>query len=132
MKKLLWASALVVSCLAVPPRAHAFFFCCRQFPYRVEAGANCYLRVNSLGPGPQCGPWYLYWPLEAHFQPPAPAAFPYWPPPPQSLPPTFRPPAPVGSCYPGAPGAPVARTPPPPGVRPVNYQAPAYWYGGGR
>jgi hypothetical protein len=26
-----------------------------------------------------CGPWYLYWPMEAHFQAPAPTGYPYWP-----------------------------------------------------
>lgn len=25
------------------------------------------------------GPWYLYWPLEAHFQTPASQQYPYWP-----------------------------------------------------
>lgn len=34
------------------------------------------------GPGGcagQCGPWYQYWPQEAHFQVPAPTGYPYWP-----------------------------------------------------
>ncbi len=27
----------------------------------------------------QAGPWYLYWPMEAHFNAPAPTGYPYWP-----------------------------------------------------
>lgn len=27
----------------------------------------------------QAGPWYLYWPLEAHFITPAHPQYPYWP-----------------------------------------------------
>jgi hypothetical protein len=64
-----------------------------------------------MGPKPgsaamQLGPWYQYWPLEAHFQTPAPQAYPYWPVGPQAgvtgpgvppyQPPAFQPP-PVAS-----------------------------------
>ena len=28
---------------------------------------------------PALGPWYLYWPMEAHFQTPASPQYPYWP-----------------------------------------------------
>jgi hypothetical protein len=28
---------------------------------------------------PQLGPWYNYWPMEAHFQTPAMPQYPYWP-----------------------------------------------------
>jgi hypothetical protein len=38
------------------------------------------------GLGCQAGPWYSYWPYEAHFQSPAPQPYPYYPPP-QTLPP---------------------------------------------
>lgn len=34
------------------------------------------------------GPWYQYWPYEAHFVTPAPTGFPYWPSP-MTLPPGF-------------------------------------------
>jgi hypothetical protein len=34
----------------------------------------------------QAGPWYLYWPMEAHFQTPAPTGYPFWPSP-MTLPP---------------------------------------------
>jgi hypothetical protein len=68
------------------------------------------------GPGPaQLGPWYLYWPLEAHFTAPAPTGYPYWP-------------SPLG--------LPNGEYTVPPGdkhsfVNPAAYtpQAPSYWYG---
>jgi hypothetical protein len=89
MKKILWAGALIAACLALPGRASAHGL----LPGHIDIGAKFY--VNFGGPqGPQCGPWYLYWPLEAHFQPPAPAAFPYWPASPMSLPPNFQAPPP--------------------------------------
>ena len=28
---------------------------------------------------PTLGPWYLYWPQDAHFQTPAPTGYPFWP-----------------------------------------------------
>ncbi|HZT81163.1 MAG TPA: hypothetical protein VFA26_13105 [Gemmataceae bacterium] len=68
----------------------------------------------------QLGPWYSYWPLEAHFQTPAPTPYPYWP-------------APMNSPYAG--GAPINLKPTPPAAaeffQPVGYssQAPCYWYG---
>ena len=51
-------------------------------------------------------PWYLYWPMNAHFQVPAPMAYPYWP----------APQAPLGAV------APVQQT----GYYPTP---PPYWYG---
>jgi hypothetical protein len=33
---------------------------------------------NNVTPG-VLGPWYLYWPYEAHFAMPAHPQFPYWP-----------------------------------------------------
>jgi hypothetical protein len=76
---------------------------------------NCW---NGCGPscgpcfggcGPVCAPlapWYLYWPMDAHFQAPAPISYPYWP----------------------APQTPPGVAPP---VRPVSYHpsVPSYWYG---
>jgi hypothetical protein len=75
MKKLTIA-ALFVLLLALPSRAHAWG--CGTLPYRVDLGANAHFRVNQYAGG-LCGPWYLYWPLEAHFQVPAPTGYPYWP-----------------------------------------------------
>jgi hypothetical protein len=64
--------------------------------------------------GPQLGPWYNYWPLEAHFQVPAIPQYPYWPAP-QTLPPGMA----AGGHGPANFHAPVA---------PVGY-SPPYWYG---
>jgi hypothetical protein len=37
---------------------------------------DCGWGGNVHGP---VGPWYLYWPLEAHFNAPAMPQYPYWP-----------------------------------------------------
>src|SRR5262245_848400 len=47
---------------------------------------------------PPLGPWYNYWPLEAHFQVPAMPEYPYWSAP-QTVP--VVPPAPYGAGLPG-------------------------------
>jgi hypothetical protein len=105
---------------------------------------------------PQLGPWYLYWPLEAHFQTPAPPAYPYWPqggaaqaaaagnyavPAPYG----YGPPVP-GGFVPGAvpvvprpmlPPQPVPSSYAPPGpanfhapqITQAGYNVPYYWYG---
>jgi hypothetical protein len=56
---------------------------------------------------PQAGPWYLYWPYEAHFQTPAPVPYPYYAPA-MTLPPSFPggppPHQPVGYAPEAAPG----------------------------
>jgi hypothetical protein len=66
------------------------------FPYKIDAGANIYLKVYKYPQTKQqLGPWYLYWPLEAHFQEQAPlGGYPMWAPP-YSLPPTFHAPTPT-------------------------------------
>lgn len=82
---------------------------------------------------PQLGPWYLYWPLEAHFQTPAPPAYPYWP---QG---GGAQAYPAPGAYQGVPPGAVPNVYVPPG--PANFHAPqiqqagyyypppAYWYG---
>jgi len=132
MKKLVLAGLLVLPfLLAVPSRAHAWgCSMCGLGPFRVDAGANLYLRVNAA-PLPQLGPCYLYWPLEAHFGPPAPTGYPFWPSH-MTLPPDPH------AHAPGAPLSPVpvpvaAPLPPPPQqatFRPVVYTmpVPGYWY----
>jgi hypothetical protein len=45
---------------------------------RFSIGINCGNGGGGCGASPCLGPWYLYWPLEAHFQTPAPPAYPYW------------------------------------------------------
>ena len=147
MKKYLWAGLLGLSLLILPARAQAgcftTCFCCQ--PVNVSWNADCCLKVHG-GPIPQCGPWYLYWPLEAHFGPPAPTGYPFWPPP-MSLPvqaaqyaaPHAAPVAPLPLAP--APVAPLQQT----AFQPVGYyqqapgyysqgpnffqQAPSYWYG---
>ena len=55
---------------------------------------------------PQAGPWYLYWPYQAHFQVPAPVPYPYYSPT-LTLPPGFQGPPPhqpVGYAPEAAPG----------------------------
>jgi hypothetical protein len=56
---------------------------------------------------PQAGPWYLYWPYQAHFQTPAPMPFPYYSPT-LTLPPNFQggvqPYQPVGYAQPAPAG----------------------------
>ena len=73
------------------------------------------------------GPWYTYYPYQAHFQTPAPTGYPYWPGPQTSGPsPMFG-----GNYYQnpnmnmnqGFSNYPVAP------VQPCSYQAPSYWYG---
>src|SRR5262245_39241751 len=77
MKKLTITLLFALALLAVPARAHAWTTCI--YPWKVDVGANVHLRVNQLGGGSLAGPWYLYWPLDAHFQTPAPTGYPFWP-----------------------------------------------------
>ncbi|HXG09281.1 MAG TPA: hypothetical protein VNK04_05780 [Gemmataceae bacterium] len=81
---------------------------CEPFP--------CCPPCGPCGPGvgvAPLAPWYLYWPMEAHYQVPAPTGFPYWPS-------AMTPPPTWGYTPPPAHG----------GYRPVSYGgAPSYWYG---
>jgi hypothetical protein len=129
MKRLLFAAlaALAVLPLAAPSAraqccngAFSFSgFCVPGVLIRAQTFSPCCNYGNGFSPCggaygggggmQQLGPWYLYWPLEAHFQTPAPTGYPYWPSP-MALPP-------------GSPGG------PPPGLQPVGYQqGPYYWY----
>jgi hypothetical protein len=87
------------------------------WPFNVQAGGSFYIKGGPGPAAPQAGPWYLYWPLEAHFVAPAPTGYPYWPPP-QVLPPTTIggpavPPPAVAISPPAAPvPLPAATTPP--------------------
>jgi hypothetical protein len=92
-------------------------------PVQFDAGINahCNSYWGGANMGPTAGPWYSYFPYQAHFQTPAPiGGWPYWPtsaaaarPAPPSLPTT-------GSMYRG-----------PVGAQPASYQgmAPSYWFG---
>jgi hypothetical protein len=87
MKKLLATCLLALPLAALPTKAWAGNCCVG--PFNVDAGFNYHLNViyngHQLG-GSSCywdcntaGPWYLYWPYDAHFQVQAPMPFPYWP-----------------------------------------------------
>ncbi|MCS6852756.1 MAG: hypothetical protein NZ700_16485 [Gemmataceae bacterium] len=55
-----------------------------------------------LGGGPcpcYVAPWYLYWPMEAHFQAAAPTGFPFWPAPMMASGPTAPPAAHYGVAF---------------------------------
>ncbi len=127
MTKYFCAGLLALAFLALPRPAQA--------GCTIGCGASLSLSLGNengcwgCGGGNVCaGPWYLYFPYEAHFQMPAPLGYPYWP-------------------GPGAPGAalqypaqppmpPMAQprtlSPLPAGVQPVGYyyygQVPSYWY----
>jgi hypothetical protein len=101
MKKLLFCCPLALALLAVPSSARAsgllngpwklgitnqttFSFGCQS--YTVGGGLNFFGYPGCPGGpggggggGAGAGPWYQYWPMEAHFQTPAPVGFPYGP-----------------------------------------------------
>src|SRR5438045_2317104 len=81
MKNVLWAGALVAACLLLPARAGAGGL----LPGCINAGFDFHFRVSPQG-GPQLGPWYLYWPIDAQYQSLAPPSFPAWPTAPAALP----------------------------------------------
>jgi hypothetical protein len=124
MNKHLGAGLLVLGLLAAGSPAYA---------WSVECGASPHVGANAGGGGggTSAGPWYLYFPYEAHFQLPAPVGFPFWPGPVTA--------AGAAEYFPAARPAPLqlpeARplSPVPPGYSPVGYYyygpAPSYWYG---
>jgi hypothetical protein len=138
MKKLFAAALLALPFLAVSAQAEGW-------PWNVNAGGSFYIQGGPSAAWPQAGPWYLYWPLEAHFVAPAPTGYPYWPSP-QGLPrQSIGGPAMSQYCAPYVPRAAVPAPPPaaqpapqPLGPRlqpasyyyPVSYTgtAPSYWY----
>ena len=105
-----------------------------QFNMAARFRLGCCPPGSGPGGGVQLGPWYNYWPLEAHFITPAPTGYPYWPQP-QALPPNPVLPPPQPNPKPGAA----------PDVKPASYSpyyppvyygqpgiyygpAPSYWY----
>jgi hypothetical protein len=129
MKTTFWVGVLTLSLLVLPERAHAqcCFKCCLP-QVNCNAGFKWHFNVCCGSPYAQLGPWYLYYPYEAHFQTPAPVGpFPNWPG------------APVAamSVGPGPALPPVAAPAAQPPVRPLSYvqpvgyvpqQVPSYWY----
>lgn len=74
---------------------------------------------GGCGPGggpAQLGPWYMYWPMEAHFQTPAPTGYPYWP---------------AAQTLPNGAGAVNRDVAPAYYLQPASYSSgvPSYWYG---
>jgi hypothetical protein len=148
MKKLLIGALIALPLLAMPARAEGFSWrICMGGNFNFWCRASCSGCCDSCcgpscggggcggsGCGAQAGPWYQYFPYEAHFQSAAPIAYPYWPV--QTLPPQNA----TAYQY-QAPQYPYA-VPPQAGqmqqaayqspfVQPVGYyyQAPSYWYG---
>jgi hypothetical protein len=68
MKKLLVWGLAALPLLALPTRAWSW------------DNGHLNLIFHPLPPNwSQLGPWYLYWPMSAHFVAPAPTGYPYWP-----------------------------------------------------
>jgi hypothetical protein len=132
MKTRLWVGAVALTLMTLPAQARAACWPCQM---------NCeplFKFYFSCGPHVQLGPWYHYFPYEAHFQTPAPVGpFPNW----QS-------PVAVAPAVPDLPAFPATPAPPPapwqgptpqPVVPPTGYlqptgyygqqQVPSYWYG---
>jgi hypothetical protein len=139
MQRLLWAAALAVPLLAQP--AHAQFFTAKTLPpANLDGGITLKFNLFAGGGQTQLGPWYQYWPYNAHFQmaPPLGASMPgpsfmTLPPPMMGQPPMtgqppWTPPAPTPIQPPMQNGS-AQRT----GFQQVGYyyygQAPSYWYG---
>jgi hypothetical protein len=108
MRKLLVACLMALPLAAIPSQARAWFGHCSSgdcdgcghhghLGGHAWFGGHGWLGGHGLGLGdghdhnslPQAGPWYLYWPYEAHFQTPAPLPYPYYAPT-QVLPPNFQ------------------------------------------
>jgi hypothetical protein len=145
MKKCFGVALLALPLLVAPARADDPF--APGLPFRVETGGNFYFRVYNRqnGWGAQLGPWYSYWPLDAHYQTPALPAYPFWPAPQAVVPGGTTSAIPAPYCPPAVPTpAPAAATPPPTAparpayFRPVGYdpagfyaypQGLPWWYG---
>jgi hypothetical protein len=114
-------------------------------PYKVNVGGDVHFNLGPCYPNwAQLGPWYLYWPMEAHFVAPAPTGYPYWPSP-QGLPgmaiggpaqppgvgppaaPALPAPAPVPAPAPAPAPAPTGAVTPT-GYYPASTSVPSYWY----
>ena len=137
MKRILWTALLAVPVIARPAQAQV---CIGPVPpVQVNGGLNLKFNIYAGGGRTQLGPWYQYWPHEAHFQAPPPLgpsmpgasimtlppAYGRQPSQPQTQPQPWTPPAPT----PIPPGGQTQRTQ----FLPVGYfttgQAPSYWYG---
>lgn len=95
------------------------------FNVKIGLGGKIWAKHEHCAPSHGCcpsggyggggvAPWYLYWPMDAHFQVPAPTNYPYWPPPMTPM---------MGSYY--QPGSPISPASYGPGYGAVPY----YWQG---
>lgn len=76
MKKQILILGMLAGMLAIPATTKAAGGLL-GYPFKVQVGGNFFVRINSghdIGPAGQLGPWYHYWPMEAHFQHRAPLA----------------------------------------------------------
>jgi hypothetical protein len=136
MKKRFAVALLAVPFLALTARADDPF--APGLPFKVDCGADVYFRVLSRQNGWGCalGPWYNYWPLEAHFQTPALPQYPFWPAPQALAPWGTSVTVPAPACPPQAipTPAPAAAVPAPVSAprtatfRPVGYEQGGYYY----
>jgi len=123
MKRILWVCLLAVPVLAMPGRVQAWGWCIP--PLEIDAGINARFNVHALDWSTiaQTGPWYLYFPYDAHLQTAGPVhPYPNWPGQMTLPPPPGARPAPAGPVLP----TPTAY------FQPVGYyysSMPAYWYG---
>ena len=71
MKQILWLGVLALPLCFLPRAAHAEGL---LPPIEVDAGVKAWFncRVLDWHSCARMGPWYLYWPYEAHFQNSAP------------------------------------------------------------
>ena len=141
MKRLLWTALLAVPCLATPARAP--YFCPPQGgfvmpPVKLDGGITLNFNLWGGGGRTQLGPWYQYWPYEAHFQAPPPLGASMPGPSFMTLPPQHG--MPQAYAPQQQPYMPPAPQQVPPGqqvqqsvFQPVGYwttgTAPRYWYG---
>lgn len=153
MKTVLRLGVALLGAWLLPGSASAWF----PPPLKIDAGFNVWFNVHHYGQQyhTHAGPWYLYFPHEAHFQVPAPVGgfYPNWPHqwPPQQQPRKEEPKSsdsrnnnaptqPAINPY-GAPrpytsplglsptGSPIAGPRPLPQRSTAHYQpAPSYWY----
>ena len=137
MKRMMWMAVLAVPLAAAPAQAQLFQQTAVP-PMNLNGGLTLNFNLFAGGGQTQLGPWYRYWPHEAHFMVPPPLghgtagpSFMTLPPDmgPQIAPPQqpWTPPAPT-PVRPGQPGGTQ-----PSSFQPVGYfsttQAPSYWYG---
>jgi hypothetical protein len=154
MRKFFAAALLTLPLLALPARAGDPCNNGGQYSFGFGTGINFTLRSSCFGNlccpgagcGPQLGPWYNFWPMEAHFQTPAIPYYPYWPAAQalvpggasSSLPLPPDCPQAIPTAAPAAAAPPRANATQPTFFRPVGYYAPAaypgytqvpsYWY----